>query len=175
MSGVIETQDALNDPDLQKIARKPVTDSNAIINPNGKPIVNYPTENLGAEDIKRPGTGGVGPWGVAGIVGGTLLAGKVMPAAGKFINAQTVNADGTISIDFNKVVSGAYQLSIVTYGLATKRSASQKVSIGTGLAVQNWFKYVVGTCVPAKGATLGYVPLGGALKTTALNIIKTIG
>jgi len=89
MSGVIETQDALNDPDLQKIARKPVTDSNAIINPNGKSIVNYPSENLGAEDIKRPSTGGVGPWGVAGIVGGTLLAGKVMPTVGKFIKRNT--------------------------------------------------------------------------------------
>ena len=51
-------------------------------------------------------------------------------AAGKFINAQSVNADGTITIDFNKVVSGAYQLSIVTYGLAPKRPASQKVSTG---------------------------------------------
>jgi len=105
---------------------------------------------------------------------GTFVA-PTASGAGKFINAQTVNADGTISIDFNKIVSGAYQLSIVTYGLATKRPASQKVSTGKGLAVQNWFKYVVGTCVPAKGATLGYVPLGSSLKTAALNIIKTIG
>jgi phosphate transport system substrate-binding protein len=105
---------------------------------------------------------------------GTFVA-PTASGASKFINAQTVNADGTISIDFNKVVSGAYQLSIVTYGLATKRPASQKVSTGKGLAVQNWFKYVVGTCVPAKGPTLGYVPLGSSMKTTALNIIKTIG
>jgi phosphate transport system substrate-binding protein len=96
-------------------------------------------------------------------------------AAGRFINAQILNADGTISIDFNKVVSGAYQLSIVTYGLAPKRSASQKVSTGKGLAIQNWFKYVVSTCMPAKAATLGYAPLGSSVKTNSLNIIKTIG
>ena len=105
---------------------------------------------------------------------GTFVA-PTASAAGKFLNAQTVETNGTISIDFKKVVPGAYQLSIVTYGLAPKRPASQKVSTGKGLAVQNWFKYVVSTCLPAKGATLGYVPLGSSLKTTALNIIKTIG
>lgn len=105
---------------------------------------------------------------------GTFVA-PTASAAGRFLNAQTVNADGTITINFNKVVTGAYQLSIVTYGLAPKRPASQKVSTGKGLAVQNWFRYVVSTCLPSKGATLGYVPLGSSLKTTALNIIKTIG
>lgn len=90
MSGdVILTEDAKNDPDLKKIERKPVTDSNTIINPDGKPIVNYPTENLGADPVERPATGGIGPWGVAGIVGGTLLASKVMPSAGKWVKRNT--------------------------------------------------------------------------------------
>lgn len=96
-------------------------------------------------------------------------------AAGKFINSQTTDANGIMTIDFNKVIPGAYQLSIVTYGLAPKRTLSQKVSTGKGLAIQNWFKYVVSTCMPAKAAMLGYAPLGSSLKTTALNIIKTIG
>jgi phosphate transport system substrate-binding protein len=96
-------------------------------------------------------------------------------AAGRFINAQTTNADGTITIDFTKVISGAYQLSIVTYGLAPKRPVSQKVSTGKGLAVQKWFTYVVSTCLPAKAATLGYVALGGTVRTKALTVIKTIG
>lgn len=96
-------------------------------------------------------------------------------AAGKFINAQSVNADGTITIDFNKVVSGAYQLSIVTYGLAPKRPASQKVSTGKGLAIQKWFTYVVNTCMPSKAAVLGYAPLGSSVKTKTLTIIKSIG
>ena len=96
-------------------------------------------------------------------------------ASGKFINSQALNRDGTITINFKKVVPGAYQLSIVTYGLAPKRPASQKVSSGKGLAIQNWFKHVVSTCLPAKGARLGYIPLGSSVKTRALNIIKTIG
>jgi hypothetical protein len=42
-------------------------------------------------------------------------------------------------------------------------------------AVQDFFNYVVKTCIPAKAASLGYVALGGALKTSALNQIKQIG
>lgn len=105
---------------------------------------------------------------------GTFVA-PTASAAGRFLGSQTVGADGVVSINFNKVVTGAYQLSILTYGLAPKRPSSKKVSTGSGLAVQNWFKYVVGTCVPAKGASLGYVPLSSSLKTASLNIIKTIG
>ncbi len=101
-------------------------------------------------------------------------------AAGRFLNAQSVitggtdATNGTLNIDFTKVISGAYQLSIITYGLAPKRT-SGTTSVGKGKAIQDWFKYVVGTCIPAKGATLGYAPLGGSLKTAALNQIKLIG
>ena len=103
-------------------------------------------------------------------------------AAGRFLNAQspitggTDATNGTLRIDFTKVVSGAYQLSIVTYGLAPRNAAyPTKSTNASKLAVQDWFNYVVKTCVPAKAATLGYVPLGGTLKTSVLNQIKTIG
>lgn len=105
---------------------------------------------------------------------GTFVA-PTASAAGKFINAQTVNSDGTMTIDFTKVVPGAYQLSIITYGLAPKRPASQRISTGKGLAIQKWFNYVVSTCMPSKAATLGYSPLGSSVKTKTINIIKTIG
>jgi phosphate transport system substrate-binding protein len=105
---------------------------------------------------------------------GTFVA-PTTSASSRFLSAQTVNADGTMNIDFNKIVSGAYQLSIVTYGLAPKRPVSQKTSTGKGLAIQKWFTYVVSTCLPAKGATLGYVPLGSSVRTKVLNMIKTIG
>ena len=105
-------------------------------------------------------------------------------AAAKFINAQSIitngtdATNGTLSIDFTKSVSGAYQLSIVTYGVAPRYvpTASAKVSTNASkLAVGDFFKYVVSSCIPAKAASLGYVALGGALKTSALNQIKTIG
>jgi len=105
-------------------------------------------------------------------------------AAAKFLNAQSIvtsnnNWDsGTVNIDFTKNVSGAYQLSILTYGLAPKftPTPSKKVSTeASKLAVGDFFKYVVSSCIPAKAATLGYVALGGALKTSALSQIKRIG
>jgi phosphate transport system substrate-binding protein len=107
-------------------------------------------------------------------------------AAGRFISAQTPvtggtdATDGTLSIDFTKVVSGAYQLSIVTYGVAPKwvaPSATPKAmsTDAKKLAVRNFFDYIVKTCVPSKAASLGYVAIGGALKMSALNQIKTIG
>jgi phosphate transport system substrate-binding protein len=108
----------------------------------------------------------------------------VMPtasAAAKFIGAQTPstssaqNLNGTLVIDFNKVVPGAYQLSIVTYGIAPKFTGTGKSTNASKLAVQDFFNYVVKTCIPAKAASLGYVALGGALKTSALNQIKQIG
>jgi len=107
----------------------------------------------------------------------------VMPtasAAAKFIGAQTPlttatdNLNGTLSIDFTKVVPGAYQLSIVTYGIAPRKQGNVATN-ASAAAVQDFFNYVVKTCVPAKAASLGYVALGGALKTSALNQIKQIG
>jgi len=105
-------------------------------------------------------------------------------AAAKFINAQSIitngtdATNGTLSIDFTKSVSGAYQLSIVTYGVAPRYVPTPTAKVSTSaskLAVGDFFKYVVSSCIPAKAASLGYVALGGALKTSALNQIKTIG
>ncbi|NBR65557.1 MAG: hypothetical protein EBT65_06435, partial [Actinobacteria bacterium] len=107
----------------------------------------------------------------------------VMPtasAAAKFIGAQTPSTDpsdklnGTLVIDFTKNVPGAYQLSIVTYGVAPRKIGTTATN-GSAAAVQDFFNYVVKTCIPAKAASLGYVALNGALKTSALNQIKQIG
>lgn len=105
-------------------------------------------------------------------------------AGAKFLNAQTrltTNSDatnGTVDLDFTKSISGAYQASLFTYGIAprfvplTPKAVSQS---DKKLAVQDFFKYVVTSCVPTKAAPLGYIALGGALKTAVLNQIKTIG
>lgn len=106
-------------------------------------------------------------------------------AAGRFINSQTPRVtdsdatNGTLSLDFTKVISGAYQLSIVVYGLAPRfdngGNTKLKSTNASKLAVQNWYNYIVMTCVPAKAATLGYVPVGSSLKTAVLKQIKLIG
>jgi phosphate transport system substrate-binding protein len=102
-------------------------------------------------------------------------------AAQKFLNAQTAihdssntlagdATDGTLSIDFTKQVSGAYQLSIVTYGIGHRGGGA-----ATDLSVRGFFTNVVNTCLPKYGPTHGYVPLSGALKAQAATQIAAIG
>ena len=104
------------------------------------------------------------------------------PAASRFLSAQkpvksTNDAtEGTLAIDFKLKVKGAYQLSIVVYGLAPRNTAYPKASTNaTKLAVQNWFSYIVNSCVPTRAARLGYVPISGALKTAVRGQIAKIG
>lgn len=103
-------------------------------------------------------------------------------AAGvRFLNAQTAiqdatntlagdATDGLLSIDFTKKVKGAYQLTIVTYGIAKRGS-----SAADDRAVRDFFRYVVNSCMPSYAATHGYIALTGALKNTALRQIAAIG
>ena len=104
------------------------------------------------------------------------------PAASKFLSAQTPvkstndATEGTLAINFKLKVKGAYQLSIVTYGLAPRNANyPTKSTNATKLAVQNWFSYIVNSCVPSKAARLGYVPITGALKTAIRGQIAKIG
>jgi hypothetical protein len=102
-------------------------------------------------------------------------------AAAKFLAAQSIitgadqRTNGTLAIDFTKVVPGAYQASIVSYLIAPAYTGTGKSTNAKNLAIGDWAKYVVSTCMPAQGAGLGYVALTGALKASALAQIKTIG
>lgn len=103
-------------------------------------------------------------------------------AAVKFLNAQGLTkdatntiegdrTDGLLTIDFTKKVVGAYQLSIVTYGIAPRGTATS----GNAFAVKGFFKYVLNTCMPSYAAAHGYVALSGALKTKAVAQADAIG
>lgn len=105
-------------------------------------------------------------------------------SGGKFLNAQVAlsNAsdaiNGTVNLDFTKVISGAYQASLLVYGIAPRYVPTTTAKVSTNLkkiAVRDFFTYIVGSCLPSKAATLGYVALGGSLKTAVTNKIKTIG
>lgn len=100
-------------------------------------------------------------------------------AGATFLNAQTAivdgsnnRTDGTLNIDFTKKVKNAYQLSIVTYGIAKRGSA---VAGSKSEAVKKFFTYVVNTCMPKYAASHGYIALTKALKTTANSQIASIG
>lgn len=96
-------------------------------------------------------------------------------AGALFLNSQAISTtgssrtDGTMTIDFTKKVKNAYQLTIVTYGVAPKSSSDDKAK-----AVEDYFKFVVNTCMPAQASRLGYIALTGSLKTNALAQIAGI-
>jgi len=66
-------------------------------------------------------------------------------------------------IDFTKSVKNAYQLTILTYGIGAKAGATAEDT-----AVEDYFKFVINTCMPAQASRLGYVALTGTMKTKAL-------
>ena len=72
---------------------------------------------------------------------------------------------GTVNgvIDFTKSVKNAYQLTILTYGIGDNASTEP-----ADVAVEDFFKFVINTCMPAQASRLGYVALTGTLKTKAL-------
>ena len=72
---------------------------------------------------------------------------------------------GTVNgvIDFTKSVKNAYQLTILTYGIGDNASTD-----AADVAVEDFFKFVINTCMPAQASRLGYVALTGSLKTKAL-------
>ena len=96
--------------------------------------------------------------------GATFLAGQ-----SAVLDTTKPYLDGTLAIDFKKQIKGAYQLTIVTYGLAPKDGTTSKAT-----AVEGWFKNVVSSCLPSNAAKLGYVALPSGLKATSLTQIAAI-
>lgn len=94
---------------------------------------------------------------------------KFLAGQSTVVDSTSNRTDGTLTIDFKKKVSGGYQLTIITYGLAPKAATS-----ASAVAVEGWFRYVVNSCMPAKAASLGYVALPTKLKTSALAQISKI-
>jgi len=79
----------------------------------------------------------------------------------KYFNTAT----GAVTLDYTKVIPGAYQASLLTYALVDKAgSASYENDVKT------FVTYLLNGCDGA-AAQLGYSPIGGALKTAAQAII----
>lgn len=91
-------------------------------------------------------------------------------AATKFISAQQMSSNGQVRFDYESPIAGAYNLSLVSYVAAPTDAGTPAAA-----ALQTWLKAYLTTCAPAKAPALGYVPLNGAFKTTALKLVAKIG
>ena len=90
--------------------------------------------------------------------------------AGKFLSNQSGNvaSNGLVSFDYTAKVAGAYNLDLVTYGLAHNTTSAK------GATTKAFFSYVINSCSPSNATKLGYVALPGAIKTKALALVRTV-
>jgi phosphate transport system substrate-binding protein len=89
-------------------------------------------------------------------------------AAAKFLAGQTVNADGSVTINWAQKVAGGYNPSVITYAVVDTTGAKK------GADVKAFLNYVVTSCVPANATKLGYVALTGAISAKAKAVIASI-
>jgi phosphate transport system substrate-binding protein len=86
-----------------------------------------------------------------------------------FLGGGTINANGTVTVDFKKSITGAYPLGTTSYALAYssgKDAETQKL-------VAQWFTYVLDKC-PGKYPEKGFAQLTGPLYNKAKEQIAKI-
>lgn len=86
-----------------------------------------------------------------------------------FLAKQLMNAQGVVLFDYNEVVKGGYNLSLLAYGIAPTKAGTAKAG-----AVQDYFKYFLNTCSPKEAGKLNYVSLSGSLLKTANTLVAKI-
>jgi phosphate transport system substrate-binding protein len=87
----------------------------------------------------------------------------------KFIEATSMKSNGEVLFDYNKKLAGAYNLSLVSYGIAPTKAGTAKAD-----AVREYLTYFIKDCAPQKAAAVGYVALSGKFQTTALKLVAKI-
>jgi phosphate transport system substrate-binding protein len=86
-----------------------------------------------------------------------------------FLGGGTINANGTVTVDYKKSITGAYPLGTTSYALAYssgKDATKQKL-------VADWFTYVLDKC-PGKYPEKGFAQLTGPLYNKAKEQIAKI-
>ena len=86
-----------------------------------------------------------------------------------FIEATSMKVNGEVVFDYNKKLPGAYNLSLVSYGIAPTKAGTAKAD-----AVREYLTYFIQDCAPAKAAAIGYVALSGKFQTTALKLVSKV-
>ncbi len=86
-----------------------------------------------------------------------------------FIEKAALKSDGSVIFDYNKIVRGAYDLSLVSYAVAPTAAGTAKAD-----AVREYIDYFVNTCSPKNAAKEGYVALSGPFLRKANELIRKI-
>jgi phosphate transport system substrate-binding protein len=91
-------------------------------------------------------------------------------ASARFLAANPIGTLGDVKFNYIQGVTGGYNLTLVSYGLASTKSSNAN----KGAAVKDYFTYFLNTCAPKEAAKTGYVAISGTLKTKALQLVAKI-
>jgi phosphate transport system substrate-binding protein len=86
-----------------------------------------------------------------------------------FLAKQLMNSNGVVLFDYDEVVKGGYNLSLLAYGMAPTKAGTAKAA-----ATKEYLTYFLNTCAPKEAATLNYVALSGALLKTANKLVAKV-
>ena len=92
-----------------------------------------------------------------------------VPASKLFLAKQLMNSNGVVLFDYNEVVKGGYNLSLVSYGLAPTKAGTAKAT-----AVKDYLNYFLNTCSPKEAAALNFVALSGTALKTANKLVARV-
>lgn len=81
-----------------------------------------------------------------------------------FLGGGKINANGTVSVDFTKKITGAYSLGTASYGLAYPAASNKNTEKQKDVAA--WFTYLLDEC-PVKFPETGFSKITGPLYTKA--------
>jgi phosphate transport system substrate-binding protein len=86
-----------------------------------------------------------------------------------FISKQLMNSNGVVLFDYNEVVKGGYNLSLLAYGIAPTKAGTAKAT-----ATKEYLTYFLNTCAPKEAAALNYVALSGNALKTANKLVARV-
>ncbi len=98
---------------------------------------------------------------------GEFIAPSSASAAKNLANQTNVAANGLVKLNYKLAVSGAYPISIFSYGLARTDGKGPN-----GLGVRQFWDYTLAKCGPSRAASLGYVPVAGKVLAKARQLVQ---
>jgi phosphate transport system substrate-binding protein len=100
---------------------------------------------------------------------GEFIAPSSASAAKNLANQTNIDAKGLVTLDYNINVAGAYPVAIFSYAIARTDGKGPN-----GLGVRQFQDYVIQKCGPSRAASLGYVPVSGAVLEKAKQLVANI-
>jgi phosphate transport system substrate-binding protein len=126
--------------------------------------------SIGYVDLADAGTAGL-PFAAIQNAAGQYIRPSVN-ASKLFLEKQKMDKNGVVQFEYEQVVRGGYNLSLLAYGIAPTKSAAKDQA--KARATKAYLKYFLNTCAPKEAGKLKYVALSKGLLKTANGLVDKI-